>query len=681
VFEWTSGRTRRGGANDPLAVIEAAVESLPGAAYACDTRGRVIASNHGARVMWGRRSGGVWGADGAATPAGVPLGPDANWAARCVGEGRAIDSFEAMIERGDGTSVDVLASARPVWSATGEVLGVTCVLVDVTRRRLEVAAERAGQAERDAELDDLRRLHDLAALLAAQTTVQAVLDEALRFATTAAGTGYGMLALARDDAAGLEVQSCTGFDPDFMRAMRTALPGTRVIDECLRGRGSVAIEDDARTHVGDDPIRRAGIRATFCTPLSGRGGVVLGVLSTHFTEPHRATGRERRLVEGCARLVAAAVEAGRGGASAPEAAEGERAALAHELRNPLGPIRNALELMRLESDDPDVARKVRPMMERQVGRLARVVDDLVDMGHRPGESRPFREPVELEPAIVRALEELAPTLEQLGHHVTVHLPARPVRLDADPARLEQLVANLVENAARRTRTPAHLALTATRTGDELVLSVQDGALGAPGDVLAGAFEMFTRTRPPGPGGGPRVPQGLLGVPGESVSTHSAGAELGSEFVLRLPALPLESAPATTDAHAPRRRILVVDDIADSAQSLQLVLERQGHEVDVAYDGETALARAREWRPDIVLLDIGLPSVSGLDVARAIRAEPWGVHATLIAMTGLGQPDDIANSRAAGFDEHLVKPIELAQLERLMRALPARGRPGPDADAA
>jgi PAS domain S-box-containing protein len=356
------------------------------------------------------------------------------------------------------------------------------------------------------------------------------------------------------------------------------------------------------------------------------------------------------------------------------------ATLAHELRNPLAPIRNALELMRWERDNPTLIEQARAVMERQVSHVVRLVDDLLDVSRiTQGRVQLRKERVELAAVVQSAVEASRPLIETQGHELIVTLPPVPVYLDADPTRLAQVFANLLNNAAKYSEKGGRIWLTAAQRGGELTVSVRDTGIGIAAEHLPHIFEMFSQIEPAlersqgGLGIGLALVRGLVELHGGTIEARSAGIGKGSEFILHLPgvgaraAAPLESADGDQETICDVRptRILVVDDNRDAADSLATMLRMTGHQTETAYDGQEAIQAAATFRPQVVLLDIGLPSMNGYEAARHIREQPWGKGMALIALTGWGQEEDKRRALEAGFDYHLTKPVEAAALERLV----------------
>ncbi|MBL8798514.1 MAG: PAS domain S-box protein [Planctomycetia bacterium] len=358
------------------------------------------------------------------------------------------------------------------------------------------------------------------------------------------------------------------------------------------------------------------------------------------------------------------------------------ATLAHELRNPLAPIVNSLQILRMAEGDLAAGRQARAMMERQLQHLVRLVDDLLDVSRiTRGKVELRRERIELSAVLQNALEASRSFVQAKAQSLTVHLPTEPLWLDADPTRLAQIVSNLLNNAAKYTDRGGQVWLTARRDGHEAVISIRDDGVGIAAEHLAYIFGIFSQVVPAlersqgGLGVGLALVRGLVELHGGTVEARSAGPGQGSEFVVRLPAAEAP-APATpppavaseSNDGSTRRRILVVDDNRDAAASLAMFLQLIGHDVQIAHDGPEALEMAGAFAPEVVLLDIGMPRMNGYDAARHIRAQPWGQSMFLVALTGWGQESDKQQAREAGFDLHLTKPVEPEALEKVLAEL-------------
>jgi signal transduction histidine kinase len=377
------------------------------------------------------------------------------------------------------------------------------------------------------------------------------------------------------------------------------------------------------------------------------------------------------------------------------------AMLAHELRNPLAPILNAVQLMRKKPlGDPQLVWS-RDLIQRQLAQLTRLVDDLLDVSRiTRGKINLAREPVDIAGLVARAVETVQPLILERGHQITIDMPDEPLRVYGDPLRLTQALGNVLANAAKYTDGAGHISLSACRSADVVEIRVRDTGIGIPSDLLPMIFDMFTQLRndtgrsQSGLGIGLALVRKLLEMHGGTVTASSDGDGLGSEFLMTLPMISNDGvrvsasadkrangrdasadAPASTDSSATpqvRRRILVADDNSDALESLATLLELGGHEVFSAANGALALESAERNLPDVALLDIGMPQLDGYEVARRIRAQPWGRRITLVALTGWGQDSDRRRSGEAGFDSHLVKPLDLDKLTELLGRLPAAG---------
>jgi signal transduction histidine kinase len=355
------------------------------------------------------------------------------------------------------------------------------------------------------------------------------------------------------------------------------------------------------------------------------------------------------------------------------------AMLAHELRNPLAPIRNAVQWLRLRCPTDPETRWAQDVIDRQVQHLTRLVDDLLDISRiTRGAIRLRKEPVDIDTLVARAVELAQPLIDARRHDLTVSLLSEPALLEADLARLSQALANVLNNAAKYTNPGGKIWLTFERQGNELVVSVRDTGMGIPAEFLPRVFDLFVqedqsldRTQG-GLGIGLSLVRSLVELHGGTIQAFSSGPGQGSEFVMRLPVL-IQAAPKKSAVKrepaakttSPPRRILIVDDNADSAESLALLLRHAGHQVDTAFDGLGALAVAKARPPEVALLDIALPRLNGLEVARRMRSELGLSAALLVAMTGYGQVEDQLRSREAGFNAHLVKPVDLDALGQLL----------------
>jgi PAS domain S-box-containing protein len=362
------------------------------------------------------------------------------------------------------------------------------------------------------------------------------------------------------------------------------------------------------------------------------------------------------------------------------------AMLAHELRNPLAPISNSLQLLKLPGLDRAVVKETAEMMERQLFHLVRLVDDLLEVSRIVTGKLTFqKEPVELASIVKRASEEAQPAIDARGHELMLSLPARSILVDADALRIAQVISNLLVNAAKYSDKPSRIWLSVERQADEAVIRVRDTGMGIAPEVLPNIFNLFVQAdnslarSQGGLGIGLTIVKRIVEMHQGTVMASSAGIGQGSEFVVRLPishaALPAAKAPVAAQKEtATMRRILVVDDNVDAAITIRTLLKAWGHDVQAVFNGPAALEAVRNFRPEIILLDIGLPGMSGYDVAKHLRAEPSSHGVVIAALTGYGQESDRQRSFEAGFDYHITKPADPGVLEKLL-ASPGLRMPG------
>ena len=371
------------------------------------------------------------------------------------------------------------------------------------------------------------------------------------------------------------------------------------------------------------------------------------------------------------------------------------AMLAHELRNPLAPIHNAVQLMhRQDLSNPHLLWS-RDVIGRQLAHLTRLVDDLLDVSRiTRGKINLNRQALELRDVIARTVETVQPLIDDRGHTLRVSVPPGSLAVFGDPTRLSQALGNVLGNAAKYTERGGHIELSGRSLGAEVEIRVRDDGIGIPAELMPRIFNLFTQldrtsgASQSGLGIGLALVQRLIEMHGGSVAAYSGGLGEGSEFVIRLPTYTREKLESERNSHSPsaleqsmmnaegtsrtQRRILVADDNNDALESLATLLQLSGHEVYTAANGAVALESAEQHRPEVVLLDIGMPKLDGYEVARRIRAQPWGQRITLVALTGWGQDSDRRRSQEAGFDSHLVKPLDLDKLTELLAGLPPGG---------
>jgi PAS domain S-box-containing protein len=617
---------------------------------------------------------------------------------RALTQGEVVTGEEMDCVR-EGTSPGTIrASAAPVRDAAGRVVAAIATFIDITdRKRTEESLRFLAQAS-----DVLASSLDPEAALSAvaRLAVPRVADWCAVHIPGEEGTVRLVTVVHPDPAKVALAQQLHQRYPPTPETPRgvchvlqtgesTFVPD--VADSCL-----TAYARDAE-HLA--LVRSLGLKSCLIVPLRARGRT-LGSLTFATAESGRHYGPDDLgLAEDLARRAALAVDNAR---LFREATEADRrkdeflAVLGHELRNPLAPVRNSLHILRNRCDDDPKAIQVVGMMERQVTHMVRLVDDLLDVSRiARGKLELRKQPVDLAALVARSIEAVRPFLDERQHRLGLAVTGGPLRLEADPARLEQVLSNLLHNAGRYTQPGGRIRLTVGREGDFAVLRVQDNGIGIRREMLPRIFDMFTQAdRVPGGlseglGLGLTLVRSLVEMHGGMVSVSSPGPGRGSEFVVHIPlAEEMDETPGpagqcSNPSPAPAqplpnrplpggRRLLVVDDNIDGAESLALLLRLEGHEVRTAYDGPSALQAAVALRPEAVLLDIGLPKgMDGYEVARRLRRQEGLEGILLVAVTGYGQDEDRRRTQEAGFDAHLVKPVELEEIRQQLTAVAGR----------
>lgn len=567
--------------------------------------------------------------------------------------GEEVRDFEEEVVFDDGQRVVLFGHAVPLRDDHGRVRGSVAAFIDITERKRAEQRRQRTEAELRFQLELTRSITDNAATAIFMT------DDASR-CTFMNPAAERMTGFRFDEVEGKVLH-------DFIHCRR---PDGRPYPpgECPIQR---ALPDDADVVGHEDVFVRKDGRmfpvVVNAKPIREQGGAVGTVIEA------RDVTREKEALHALQQLSAQLSEADR-------RKDEFLAMLAHELRNPLASISNGLHVLRLAADDPPSSQaaavgRTRAMMERQLAQLVRLVDDLLDVSRiTTGKIELRCEPVLLSAVLDGALDACQPLLEQMRHRVESRFPDRPVALHADPMRLSQVFANLLHNAAKYSEPGSVIEITAQGAGGEAVVSIRDRGVGIDPEKLPQIFELFAqldesleRTRG-GLGIGLTLVRRLVEMHGGRVEARSDGPGRGAEFIVRLPsAEPAKSpAPPTRRPGEPAReraslKILIADDNRDAADSLAAVVTAQGHRVQVAYDGRSAVQVAGRWRPDVLLLDIGMPGTSGYEACGRIREQPWSRDATMIAVTGWGQEQDRQRSMRAGFDHHLVKPVDFARL--------------------
>ena len=456
------------------------------------------------------------------------------------------------------------------------------------------------------------------------------------------------------------------------------------------GRVALSLKPIVATHIQQSDeemvqlVKGFGVRAYACNPLMA-GRRLLGTLSFASRTRDHFEQDEIEFLETISQYVTVAYERMR---LIEQLRDQDRrkdeflATLAHELRNPLAPMNNGLQLMRLAASNPATLEHARAMMERQLQQMKRLVDDLMDVSRISRNKLELRkEFIELATVVNRATETSRPLIEAAEQELLVSLPDEPVLIDGDPVRLAQAFSNLLNNASKYSEKGSRIWFQAEQTGDEIIVRVRDTGIGIPADKLPNIFDIFMQVdrslerSQGGLGIGLTLVRQLVQMHGGSVEVRSDGPGRGSEFIVRLPVV-IVSKPSgeakldhkTSEPPTTARRILVADDNLDSADSLSMMLEMLGHDVSSAHDGLEALETAKRSKPELIFMDLGMPRMNGYDAARLIRSDPECNGVVLVALTGWGQEEDRRRSYEAGFDHHIVKPIDFAIVENLLNDL-------------
>jgi PAS domain S-box-containing protein len=557
--------------------------------------------------------------------------------------GKRIEHFETERVRSDGQRVQVSLTISPIRDASGAVIGASKIARDITERK-RIEADRQKFVTLIENSTDFIGMCDL---------------EGVPFFVNRAG--LKMVGLDDIEQARQTPVPSFFFPEDQHRMMHEFFPS--VLRE---GHGEIEVRF---RHFKTGEARWMAYKVLTLPGADGRP-VAFATVSQDVTERKRLEDNLRRVAEELSR--------------ADRRKNEFLAMLAHELRNPLAPISNAVRALSLGRRDETAVDSASEMLERQVGQIIHLVDDLLDVSRiSRGKIALRTERVELSPIIQQAVEATRARYRSMNQELTVRLPSEPVYLNADPTRLAQVVGNLLNNACKFTDVGGRIVLSVEREGAQVAIRVTDNGVGIAAEHLAGIFDMFTQVESSlersrsGLGIGLTLVRTLVELHGGTVEAHSEGVGRGSEFVVRLPVLldvpepvPAMAPPRLEGPPVIRRRVLIVDDNKDAAEWLATLLSLSGHDTHVALDGVEAVKAAERLAPDVVLLDIGLPRIDGYEVCRRIRQQPWGRDLVIVALTGWGQEEDRQKSREAGFNTHLVKPVDDEVLMNLLASLPS-----------
>lgn len=669
--------------------LAAIVESSDDAILSMDMEGKVTSWNRGAERLYGYTTGDMVG-----KPISVLIPHDHvdDFPAimQRIRRGEGIDHHETVRIAKGGRRIDVSLTTSPIRDARGRVIGVSKSARDISeRKRTEAVLQK--------HTERTQLLWEAAGVLLTTDEPHAMLQRLFAKIEASFGLDVYLNYMVMEGGEELRLVSCAGIDQDVAAGISRLAFGQAICGTVALRRAPIVatrIQDSHEPMV--QIVKGLGVRTYACTPLLA-GQRLLGTLSFASRTRDDFDQDEVEFLQTISHYVASAYERLR---LIEQLREEDRrkdeflAMLAHELRNPLAPIRTGVQLIQRAGQNTALMEKACAIMERQLQHMVRLVDDLLDVSRVTRNKLELRkEWVDLATIVQSALETSRPLIEAFGHELTVSLPAEPVVLAADGVRLAQAFANLLNNAAKYTERGGRIQVTANAPSDgegsasEVVVRVRDTGIGIPADELPSIFDMFVQVERSserlqgGLGIGLTLAQRLIQMHGGTLSAFSDGPGKGSEFVVRLPVVVLPDAPALHDARQRggtgrprlRRRILVVDDNRDSADLLATTLRLLGHDVETAHDGLEAIEKVRTLHPDVAFMDLGMPRMNGYEAARRIR-ERAGAGMTLVAVTGWGHPDDKRRSRDAGFDAHVVKPVDLAALEELLDRIPATGPP-------
>ena len=602
-------------------------------------------------------------------PDGRPFPIEACAGFRVLREGQTLRDYDDVFIRKDGSFLPVSYSSSPLRSG-GEIVGLVVVFRDASERRLTEEALRANEA-------DARLLQQLGTELMWQDDAASLYEKIVDGAAQIMRSEFASMQMFHPDrgkAGELQLLAFRGFAPDDAKRWEWVGPDAGTTCHEALKTGVRVIAADTETSPFRTAYHDTAIRAVQSTPLFSRDGTLVGMLSTHWDRPHEPALRDLRNLDILARQAADLIDQQRNRTRK----DAFLATLAHELRNPLAPIRNALATLKAVGTTVQAAAHARHVIERQVDRMVRLIDDLMDanrISHGTLELR--RKRFELAPLVWQAVDACLPAGENRARDITVNLPPERIFVDADPIRLYQVLCNLLSNAHKYTAAHDRISVTVECQSADLVLTVADTGIGIARDQLKTVFGMFSQLEQPatrvkeGLGIGLALVKQLVELHGGSVEARSEGLGKGSVFTIRLPVIsnapvdPQQSVPRSETTPAISRRVLVVDDNRDNAETLAALLQLHGHDVQLAYDGAEAIDVAERYRPHVVLLDIGLPRVSGYDVCRHLREQPWARQTAIVAVTGWGTEKDRDRAREAGFTAHLVKPLEYPKLVELL----------------
>jgi PAS domain S-box-containing protein len=599
---------------------------------------------------------------------------------RRLRRGERIDHYETVRVKKNGTQFDVSLTVSPIRDLNGAIVGASKIARDISPQKSSEAALRE-------ETRILELLNSTGAAIAAKLDTATLVQTVTDAATQLSGARFGAFFYNVTNAQGESffLYALSGAPREAFE--KFGLPrNTAIFDPTFRGAGvvrSADITQDPRYGKNDPhrgmPQGHLPVRSYLAVPVISRSREVIGGLFFGHPEVNVFTERAQRLVEGVAAQAAVAMDNARLFEALRDTDRRKDeflATLAHELRNPLAPIRQAALISKAPHATDAQKRWSHEVIGRQVQNMALLLDDLLDISRVSSGTLELRtESTQLASVVEAAVETARPLIDAKRHVLLIELPDQPVFFAADRLRLAQVFSNLLTNAAKYTDPEGRIRLHASSDENFVTIAVADSGIGIPAEALERVFQMFSQVKSAqdrsegGLGIGLALTKGIVALHGGTIEARSAGPGRGSEFIVRLPRRALQvdrvsEATSSTPSTAVTRRVLIADDNRDAAESLAILLRMEGHDVTVAHDGREALSAYHAVRPDVVLLDIGMPELNGYEVARQIRQGTSTV--VLIAITGWGQDNDKARALAAGFDHHFTKPVEPDAVAALLR---------------
>ncbi len=617
------------------------VDLMPAGVYTVDAAGIITFFNRQAAALWGRSpqlgdsDERFCGSTRMFHTDGTPLPLDQTPVATILQNGTCVRDMEAVIEQTDGSRVHVRVNVDPIRDSVGKIIGAINVFHDVTeRKRMELALQTSEVR--------YRRLFETAK--------------------------DGILIL---DAKSLQIIDANPFMTELLGYTHDEFRGKELWEIGLFG-------DKQASQAAYHELQEKGYIRYDHLPLEtkhGQKAEVEFVSNIYQVDGRTVAQCNIRDISERSRLERRLKEQTEALADLHRRKDEFLAMLSHELRNPLAPISNAVLLLRLHTNENPLQQKALTIIERQLTQLTRLVDDLMEVSRiTTGRIQLQRKRVALSGILENGVETARTLIGKRRHELTVSLPPQPIWVYVDASRLEQVVVNLLTNAAKYTDEGGHIWLTVDEDGEDCILKVRDTGVGIAAELVPRIFDLFTQAERSldrsqgGLGIGLALVQRLVEMHGGSVSARSVLGE-GSEFVVRLPrVLPVESSLSATERAeltGPSLRVLVVDDSLDTAETVAMLLKTRGHDVRIVHDGPSTLQAALDYRPDVVLLDIGLPGLDGFEVAKRLKQHPMLSGIVLVAMTGYGQESDHQRSQEAGFDHHLVKPVDFGKVQQIL----------------